>query len=115
MEPFIRNVTFDASDARALAAFWAAALGWEHRGTMVVPRDGGGPRLNFEGVPEPKSVKNRLHLDVNVDDRERHIERLQALGATRLRDVDAEDGSFSWTVMQDPEGNEFCVVALPAL
>ena len=114
MDTFIRNVTFDAADPEALAGFWAAALGWERRGVHVAPPQGG-PRLNFEAVPEPKVVKNRVHLDVNVDDRARHVDRLVQLGATKIRDVEAADGGYTWTVMQDPEGNEFCVVSLPPL
>ena len=114
MEPFIRNVTFDAEEPERLASFWAAALGWPRTGSLVVnPR--GAPRLNFERVPEPKVGKNRVHLDMNVDDRAGHVARLSALGATALQEVYDSGGEFSWTVMQDPEGNEFCVVALPPL
>ena len=111
---FIRNITFDAEDPDRLANFWAAALEWERQGGFVVAPEGR-PRLNFERVPERKVVKNRVHLDVNVDDRERKVARLIELGATKSHDVQDPDGDLSWTVMLDPEGNEFCVVDLQPL
>ncbi|MFD0400628.1 VOC family protein [Kitasatospora sp. NPDC127121] len=68
-----------------------------------------GRRLLFQAVPEPKHGKNRLHLDVHPGpgERESTVARLQALGATVLNDVEEPGGS--WTLMADPEGNEFCV------
>ena len=63
--------------------------------------------LVFVRVPEEKAVKNRVHLDLGADDREAEVQRLLALGARRVAD------HGSWTVMQDPEGNEFCVVQAP--
>jgi hypothetical protein len=86
----------------------------------VIDPDGNGPRLFFQKVPEEKAAKNRMHLDVNVaghglpDEGRRaainpEVERLVDLGATRLEDFDLGDSSGVWTVMQDPEGNEFCV------
>ena len=133
---FIRNVTFDALDPPLLASFWAAALGWEvvpeppeivremlasgmtaeevrlHSAT-VEPTDGSALRLYFNRVAEPKTVKDRIHLDLEVEDREAEVARLVELGATRLNDAEDVFGSFreSWTVMLDPEGNEFCVQA----
>jgi hypothetical protein len=138
------QVVIDCADPARLAAFWAAALGyqvqpppegfdtwedalrswgvpedaWNSRSAVVDP-DGEGPRIFFQQVPEPKTVKNRVHLDINASgprgtpDEEHHrrivetSERLTALGATVLRKMD-ERGE-SWIVMQDPEGNEFCV------
>ena len=114
MTTFIRNITFDAEDPDRLAAFWAAALEWELQDGFVVSPEGR-PRLNFERVPERKVVKNRVHLDINVDDRERHVTRLIGLGATKSRDVHEPDGVLTWTVMLDLEGNEFCVVDLPPI
>ena len=84
----------------------------------VIDPDGVGPRLLFQKVPEGKAVKYRVHLDVNITERgsspeqqrvaiDAEVERLLALGATRLDDFDDETGM--WTVMQDVEGNEFCV------
>lgn len=73
------------------------------------PRDGVGPRLLFQHVPESKSVKNRVHLDVHVGEDRRHaeIERLVGLGATRL--WDGSQGPQTWVTLADPEGNEFCL------
>ncbi|MGD9705193.1 MAG: VOC family protein [Acidimicrobiia bacterium] len=67
------------------------------------------PRMYFQLVPEPKSVKNRVHLDIHVgaDERDAEVERLLALGATRL--YEGHQGPHSWITMADPEGNEFCV------
>ena len=136
------QVTFDCADPDALARFWADALGyvvqppppghqswpdflasigvpeseWGSASAVVDPDDKG-PRLFFQRVPEGKTAKNRVHLDVNVgaglDGAERRAkaeaeaERLASLGATELRRAE-EHGEF-WIVLQDPEGNEVCV------
>jgi len=70
---------------------------------------GKGPRVLFQQVPEPKTVKNRVHLDLRIpaDEHEAEVKRLEALGATRL--WDGQQGPHSWVTMADPEGNEFCV------
>ncbi|MHB1208201.1 MAG: VOC family protein [Acidimicrobiales bacterium] len=65
------------------------------------------PGLLFVQVPEAKSVKNRLHLDFRPEDRDFEVDRLLALGATR---IDIGQGEQSWVVLADPEGNEFCVL-----
>ena len=106
----INSVTFDTADALRAATFWAAALG------SVVDEDStvdkafveapgwGGPNIWFQRVPEPKTAKNRVHLDLrapgSVAD---EVARLTALGATVLRD------GTDLVVMADPDGNEFCV------
>jgi hypothetical protein len=66
------------------------------------------PGLLFASVPEPKTGKNRLHLDFRPDDRDAEVDRLLALGATR---ADVGQGEQSWIVLADPEGNEFCVLS----
>lgn len=137
------QVTFDAHDPARLAGFWAEALGyvlqppppgfasWEEFAdsidmpaedrdgiSAVVDPDGVGPRLLFLRVPEGKTAKNRVHLDVNVagpteDLEERRTalraeaDRLAGLGATPVGEREEHGGV--WIVMQDPEGNEFCV------
>jgi predicted enzyme related to lactoylglutathione lyase len=116
------TVTFDCADPRLLAEFWAASLGWEvdegdeepdasikPAGTTdETPWQG----LYFQKVPEGKVVKNRVHLDLRpLDSMAAEVERSIALGATVQRRVDVED-SF-WTVMLDPEGNEFCILRGP--
>ncbi|MEU1280925.1 VOC family protein [Streptomyces sp. NPDC005805] len=115
----------DCADPVALARFWCAVLGYEVLdadteeglvtiGSPEVPAGGRRgpvpPVLTFVRVPEGKTVKNRLHLDVNPVDRERdeEVRRLLGLGA---RHADVGQGERSWVVLADPEGNEFCVLA----
>ena len=112
MSTHITAVTFDATDASAAAEFWAAVLdgrvadGATTESAAVEPRDG--VPLYFIRVPEAKAAKNRVHLDINVDDLEAEVARVEALGAT----VHARHGEpTGWVVMLDPEGNEFCLVA----
>lgn len=115
-------VCVDAADPRLLADFWQAALGWRrtHDTEDEValeppagsPEDGIAPDLLFLRVPEGKTVKNRLHLDLRPLDQAAEVARLETLGARRV-DVGQQDAS--WVVLADPEGNEFCVLsALPA-
>ena len=110
----ISCMTFDCLDPARLAHFWAAVLEYEVRtekGDWVVlqPSTKDGARLGFQKVPEPKGVKNRLHLDLTprAGTMETEIQRLEGLGARQVRRVDDPDGAH--TIMQDPEGNEFCV------
>jgi catechol 2,3-dioxygenase-like lactoylglutathione lyase family enzyme len=118
----ITEIAVDCTDPEALARFWTAALGYEVGQTEdgyveLVPPEGAGPAVPTIGllrVPEPKAVKNRLHLDVSATDRTRdeEVERLLALGATRA-DVGQgplDSGGVTWVVLADPEGNEFCVL-----
>ena len=136
------QIVFDANDVPRLVAFWEQALGyqvqppppefetwedfakekgipeeqWDGWGALIDP-DGKRPRIFFQRVPEGKTAKNRVHLDVNVgegldgEDRTMRVkqeaDRLEELGATRQREA-FERGEF-WIVMQDPEGNEFCL------
>jgi hypothetical protein len=137
------QVTFDAASPRELGEFWALALGYVQDPVpagfdsledffrsigmpesefgdqwALVDPDGGGPRLYFKRVPEGKTAKNRVHLDVRVtgpevkgEERQRlrsaHVDSLVAAGGSVLSRVDEQDGR--WVIMQDPEGNEFCV------
>jgi hypothetical protein len=138
------QVVFDAADPPRLAAFWGAAIGyveedppdgfdsweawavandlpredWDNYASRVDP-DGVGPRLFFQRVPEPKTAKNRVHLDLSVsggrgtpiEQRRTRVaaavERAVAAGATKLKEYD--EAGQHWVVMQDPEGNEFCL------
>jgi hypothetical protein len=136
------QVVIDAADPAAVAEFWAAAVGyvvqqpppgfdswpqflekmgvpedqWNSRSAVVDP-DGHGPRIFIQQVPEPKTVKNRVHLDVKVGagvepaERRavvaREVQRLEGLGASQIRTYDEMDEH--WVLMADPEGNEFCV------
>ena len=105
----------DCNDPGKVAAFWSEALGWavqESDGVLWMSASGApfpDMLLVFVAVPEAKSVKNRVHLDVNPVgcDRDHEVARLVALGA---RPVDVGQGDPSWVVLADPEGNEFCVL-----
>ena len=118
MASSLHNITFDCADAHALAGFWAEVLGWnvyfDDDPEVVVapsfPPLGPLPKLLFIPVPEGKSAKNRLHLDLTPTDRTRdeEVERLVALGATVSEDHRTPDGA-GWMWLADPEGNEFCV------
>ena len=138
------QITFDCADPGAQARFWAAAVGYQEQPppegyeswdqlleqmgvpehernsrSAVVDPDGVRPRLFFQRVPEAKTAKNRMHIDIHVavgtegEERRRIIEaesaRLTGLGATVLRRVEPEMLSGFFIVMADPEGNEFCV------
>jgi predicted enzyme related to lactoylglutathione lyase len=109
------HVTFDAVDAKALATFWSQALGQSvDEGAEVWfasinfrPGGGNGPAWLFTQVPEAKTAKNRMHLDLVCEDRVTEADRLIALGATKASEVD--EWGHQWVVMADPEGNEFCI------
>lgn len=115
----IRSITMDCADHYRLAQFWSDVTGWQedpdnpnHPGdpeSLLVSPDRQG-HLLFLPVPEPKTVKNRVHLDVVPVDRTRdeEVARLLALGATLVADHRRPDGS-GWVTLTDPEGNEFCV------
>ncbi|MDX6308285.1 MAG: hypothetical protein QOI06_1331 [Nocardioidaceae bacterium] len=132
MATFIKSVTFDCADALRLAEFWAAALGSSvdedstSAKAFVEAAGWGGPTIWFQAVPEPKTAKNRMHFDLRAPGRiADEVERLTVLGASTLRDgadlvmmADPEDSASigrgetqqsTLVVMQDPEGNEFCV------
>jgi hypothetical protein len=116
------QVTFDCADPERLARFWCEVLGYvlpDGDASACVDPTGVGPRLYFQRVPEGKVIKNRVHLDVRVgtglvgEERlavlETECARLVALGAVRLYLLPADDENESCLVMQDIEGNEFCL------
>jgi hypothetical protein len=114
MAAILREIVIDCSDPRLVADFWSQVLGWsvqEHRGVPWMSQSGDWRELSlvFIRVPEGKSAKNRIHLDVSPvgcsgDD---EVARLRALGA---EPVDIGQGEAPWVVLADPEGNEFCVL-----
>jgi len=109
------QVVVDAREPRALARWWAEALGWvtvfEDDDEVEIRRDSDSmPGLLFVRVAEPRTVKNRLHLDFRPDDQGSEVARFLALGAQR---VDIGQGDVSWVVLADPEGNEFCILRAP--
>ena len=111
----LHHIVIDAHDLRGLADFWSAALGWqvlsEREREVVIGPDVTAPvGICFMPSPDGKTVKNRVHLDLTAtaEERDGEIARLLALGA-RPADV-GQTGTETWTVLADPEGNEFCVV-----
>lgn len=137
------QITFDAADPYSLGEFWCEVLGyvreappekaswpeqleawgvpeeeWNSRNALVDP-EGTGPRIFIQRVPEPKTAKNRLHIDVRVAQELRGEERMDELralakrlvrkGATVLSEFPPDDYEIGFIVMQDPEGNEFCL------
>jgi Glyoxalase-like domain len=113
----IETLTWDCRTPAVIAEFWAAVLGYElaeidEDDALIRDPKGEGLPILFQSVPEGKSVKNRLHLDLRpATSMAEEKARVAALGAKEFRYV-AEGGSF-WTVMLDPEGNEFCVLRGP--
>ncbi len=103
------TVTFDCRDPRAMARFWSEALDLQIDRTAeheaLIGNEGQEPWLLFLTVPEGKTSKNRLHLDLNSDDRQADVRRLVARGASERETIK------NWTVMLDVEGNEFCVLS----
>ncbi|MDV9194683.1 VOC family protein [Streptomyces sp. Wh19] len=116
MVSVVQNVAIDCSDAYELARFWSEVTGCplhpeDRRGSretqVTLPE---GALLYFNQVPEPKTIKNRIHLCLRpTTSREEEIERLLNLGATLVTDR-REPGGAGWAVLADPEGNEFCVL-----
>jgi predicted enzyme related to lactoylglutathione lyase len=107
------NLVVNSQDPARLARWWAEALGYqityEKPDEVEIRRTPDElPGLIFVPVPEPKRVKNRLHIDIRPADQEGEVERLVNMGA---RHVDVDQGEeASWVVLADPEGNEFCVL-----
>jgi predicted enzyme related to lactoylglutathione lyase len=111
----LHHIIIDAHDLPALARFWAQVLDWRilserEREVVIGPDEAAAVGLCFMPATDEKIVKNRLHLDLapNSADRDAEIERILALGARRV-DI-GQTGRESWTVLADPEGNEFCVL-----
>lgn len=112
----IGAIALDAIDPELLAAFWCAVLGWSERerqdGVISIgPADEPLTGLDILSVPDSKTVKNRMHLDIRADgsETETELERLLNLGARRV-DI-GQEPTVSWVVLADPEGNEFCLLS----
>ncbi|MFZ3468849.1 VOC family protein [Streptomyces sp. 4.24] len=114
----VHHITFDAREPYALAQFWSAVTGFpihpddlaDDPEILLVPGQPGVPGLLFIKVPEDKSVKNRVHLDIQptTGTRDENVERLIGLGAKVEGDHRREDGT-GWVTLTDPEGNELCI------
>jgi Glyoxalase-like domain len=105
--PTIVSITFDCPDARTLAGFWSVLLGRSvaDDATEAYAELDGAPGMSFIAVPETKTAKNRVHLDVLVEDLAGEADRAVALGATRGAEFD--EGGYRWITFKDPAGNEF--------
>jgi predicted enzyme related to lactoylglutathione lyase len=106
-------VTFDYSDPRRLSAFWSEATGYQpvtledDFAALAAPDKRGVRGILFWKVPEPKAAKNRMHVDLATKNPQDEIDRLVGLGAQMVEY--REGNGRGWTVMADPEGNEFCI------
>lgn len=112
----IAAIAIDAVQPRVVADFWCEVLGWQVVGEddgviSIAPADGSWPTIDVAPVPEKKTVKNRLHLDLRADGVPTgdELERLLRLGARRAEVGQAADAT--WLVLSDPEGNEFCLLS----
>ncbi|MDS0260839.1 glyoxalase [Haloarcula sp. S1CR25-12] len=119
--PKLKFITFSCRSPDELADFWAAALDGDRRAlpdaldSAIVERPDDGPDLLFNDHPTDEQRDLPIHLDVSADDREAAVERLRDLGATvRETKTEAyETHTSTWTVLEDPEGNGFCVTEYP--
>jgi predicted enzyme related to lactoylglutathione lyase len=109
------NVVIDCADHAAVVPFWEAALGWasspinDQFVLLRAPADqAAGFDILFQQVPEPKVGKNRAHIDFDAADVDAEVARLVGLGGSKLAEHSL-GGGFRWTIVADPEGNEFCV------
>ncbi len=114
MSSTVFGVGFDARDAHAIATFWAQVLGRgvsdggnADNATVDADPNVAGSRIGFHRVAEGKSVKNRMHFDLITSEFDAEVERLTALGATKLNEVNA---GAHWVTFADPEGNEFDLI-----
>lgn len=108
------GLVLDCLDPEGLAEFWARALDYEIVGSagayvMLLPKEPGPPQLLLQRVPEAKSAKNRMHLDIHVADIDAEATRLERLGASRVSSSAFDEHGTRWHLMTDPEGNELCV------
>ena len=108
------ELILDCPEPEHLAEFWTAALDYrvffsDASVAVLVPKEGTSPPLLLQGVPEAKTVKNRMHLDIVTDEIEPEVRRLEELGAIRQHDAAQSMGPVEWVTMTDPAGNEFCV------
>ena len=110
----VGSVVIDCNDFEAMMTFWREALGYvpreapEDDWVVLCDPDGRSVNVSLQQVPEKRLGKNRLHFDLYTDDQQREVERLLGMGATRHPRTPEPDEDF--TVLEDPEGNLFCVV-----
>jgi predicted enzyme related to lactoylglutathione lyase len=113
-------VVIDCGDLDRSAQFWASVLGYARDGPPggryqgLVPAGGQGIEILLQRVPEVKSGKNRLHLDLRTADLDAEVERVVVLGARRLTSTPVTEWGWRWHILADPDGNEFCILQPPA-
>ncbi len=108
-------IVIDTVDPARIAPFWCALLGVQERGWfgddyLMLTTDGGAPPVAFQRVPEAKSIKNRLHIDLAVEDLDDAFAKNVAIGGSAVSGILEMPDGYRWRVMADPEGNEFCIV-----
>ena len=110
----IQCITFDCEDPKIPAKFWSEALDWPiiiaNEEEVVVEDPSGGADLLFLRNPDKRVVKNRIHLDLRPENQDEEVKRLERLGARRIEIGQSNDPRTTWVVMEDPEGNLFCVL-----
>ena len=117
----IQCITIDCHNPKALSEFWAQALNWKFdenpteneayiEKNLELNNSDGYPDLLFIKVPDQKSSKNRVHLDLRPTNQLEEVERLEKIGATRIEIGQSSYSETTWIVMADPEGNEFCIL-----
>jgi predicted enzyme related to lactoylglutathione lyase len=114
-------IVIDCSDLDRSAAFWSAVLGYaagesatgSYRG--LGPESGAGIEMLLQRVPDVKHQKNRLHLDLRTPDLQAEVRRVTDLGATLLTSEPVTEDGWSWHILADPDGNEFCVLQPPGM
>ncbi len=114
-------VVIDCGDLDRSAEFWTGVLGYARDGPPgvryqgLVPADGGqGIEILLQQVPEAKSAKNRLHLDLRTAGLDAEVDRVVGLGARRLTGAPVTEWGWRWHILADPDGNEFCILQPPA-
>jgi len=105
-------ITMDVNNLETCAKFWSQVLGadilFQNDNYLRLGQKGERPTLLLQKVPEPHQVKNRVHIDLDVHDLDAAVSRVQELGGNKLRELN--EYGIKWTVMADPDGNEFCLV-----
>lgn len=112
-------VVIDCGDLDRSARFWTSVLGYVRDGPpgvtyqSLIPAAGQGVEILLQQVPEAKSGKNRLHLDLRTTDLDAEVGRVVALGARRLTGTPVTESGWRWHILADPDGNEFCTLQPP--
>lgn len=110
----VGSIVIRVADLERQVRFWTAALDYEVRSSaddfvLLGPRDGAGPNVSLDAVPSPRVLPPRIHLDLYADDQAEEVQRLTALGAVGVP-WDKRPADADYLIMEDPEGNRFCVV-----